>query len=226
MKNLLSETCRRRLGVAIPMLMLICCAVSAQNKRIAGIVVDGNDNPLPGATVSVVGKSDFGATTDIAGKFSVNVPEASIIQFSFIGYKPYQVRATAANDHMRVMLTEDAKELDDVVVTALGISREAKSLGYARQSVDTESLLDVRDPNLLNSLSGKVSGVNIISNGGPMASTRVEIRGNNSITGNNQPLYVVGGVPIMNSMGETDALDYGNPASFLSPDDIESIEVL
>lgn len=226
MKNLLSETCRQRLSMAIFMLMLFCCAVSAQNKRIAGIVVDGNDNPLPGATISVVGKSDFGATTDINGKFSINVPQTSIVQFSFIGYKSYQVRATAANDNMHIVLTEDAKELDDVVVTALGISREAKSLGYARQSVDTESLLDVRDPNLLNSLSGKVSGVNIISNGGPMASTRVEIRGNNSITGNNQPLYVVDGVPIMNSMGETDDLDYGNPASFLSPDDIESIEVL
>ena len=87
-------------------------------------------------------------------------------------------------------------------------------------------MLDARDPNLLNSLSGKVSGVNIISNGGPMASTRVEIRGNNSITGNNQPLYVVDGVPIMNDMGESGDLDYGNPASFISPDDVESIEVL
>ena len=76
------------------------------------------------------------------------------------------------------------------IFTALGISRESKSLGYARQSIDTESLLDTRDPNLLNSLSGKVSGVNFISNGGPLSSTRVEIRGNNSLTGNNQPLYV------------------------------------
>ena len=226
MKKLLSETCRRRLGAAIAMLLLFVCAVSAQNKRIAGSVVDGNGDPLPGATISVVGNKDLGTTTDINGKFSIDVPQNAVLQFSFIGYKPHQVRAQAANDHMSIMLTEDSQELDDVVVTALGISREAKSLGYARQSVDTESLLDARDANLLNSLSGKVSGVNIISNGGPMASTRVEIRGNNSITGNNQPLYVVDGVPIMNDMGESGDLDYGNPASFISPDDVESIEVL
>ena len=226
MKKLLSETCRRRLGAAIAMLLLFVCAVSAQNKRIAGSVVDGNGDPLPGATISVVGNKDLGTTTDINGKFSIDVPQNAVLQFSFIGYKPHQVRAQAANDHMSIMLTEDSQELDDVVVTALGISREAKSLGYARQSVDTESLLDARDANLLNSLSGKVSGVNIISNGGPMASTRVEIRGNNSITGNNQPLYVVDGVPILNDMGESGNLDYGNPASFISPDDVESIEVL
>ena len=226
MKKLLSETCRRRLGAALAMLLLFVCAASAQNKRVAGSVVDGNGDPLPGATIQVVGNSNLGTTTDINGRFSIDVPQNSVLQFSFIGYKDHQVRASAANDHMKVMLTEDSQELDDVVVTALGISREAKSLGYARQSVDTESMLDARDPNLLNSLSGKVSGVNIISNGGPMASTRVEIRGNNSITGNNQPLYVVDGVPIMNDMGESGDLDYGNPASFISPDDVESIEVL
>ncbi len=226
MKKLLSETCRRRLGAALAMLLLFVCAASAQNKRVAGSVVDGNGDPLPGATIQVVGNSNLGTTTDINGRFSIDVPQNSVLQFSFIGYKDHQVRASSANDHMKVMLTEDSQELDDVVVTALGISREAKSLGYARQSVDTESMLDARDPNLLNSLSGKVSGVNIISNGGPMASTRVEIRGNNSITGNNQPLYVVDGVPIMNDMGESGDLDYGNPASFISPDDVESIEVL
>ena len=127
MKKLLSETCRRRLGAAIAMLLLFVCAVSAQNKRIAGSVVDGNGDPLPGATISVVGNKDLGTTTDINGKFSIDVPQNAVLQFSFIGYKPHQVRAQAANDHMSIMLTEDSQELDDVVVTALGISREAKS---------------------------------------------------------------------------------------------------
>ena len=129
MKKLLSETCRRRLGAALAMLLLFVCAASAQNKRVAGSVVDGNGDPLPGATIQVVGNSNLGTTTDINGRFSIDVPQNSVLQFSFIGYKDHQVRASSANDHMKVMLTEDSQELDDVVVTALGISRESNPLG-------------------------------------------------------------------------------------------------
>jgi len=201
--------------------------LSAQNRRINGLVVDQAGDPLPGANVVVVGNTSIGTTANMDGKFSLNVPAQAALSASFLGYKTKVVRLPKGNQNqLRIVLEEDSKALGEVVVTALGISREAKSLGYARQAIDTESLQDTRDPNLLNSLSGKVAGVNFISNGGPLSSTRVEIRGNNSVTGNNQPLYVIDGVPISNAMGESGDLDYGNPASAINPDDIESIEVL
>lgn len=215
--------------VACFIVCLLCfpVALSAQNRGISGIVVDADGEPLPGASVSVVGKSDLTTVTDFGGKFSMKVPEGAVLAVKYVGFKTLTVRLKKdQKEALRIVMREEAQELSDIVVTALGISREAKSLGYARQKIDTESLDDVRDPNLLNSLSGKVAGVNIISNGGPMSSTRVEIRGNNSITGNNQPLYVIDGVPILNDMGESDELDFGNAASYISPDDIETIEVL
>lgn len=209
------------------MMLFFASTMQAQTLRLTGTVVDSNGDPLLGATIRVVGKTDLGTTTDQKGEFTFTVPQNSVVSASYIGYKTGTVRIKPGHSgHVKITLQEDGKVLDDVVVTALGITREAKSLGYARQSVNTDGLEDTRDPNLLNSLTGKVSGVNFISNGGPMSSTRVEIRGNNSLTGNNQPLYVVDGVPILNDMGESGDLDYGNAASFISPDDIESIEVL
>lgn len=209
----------------VTLLVFFSLSLSAQNWRITGVVVEQNGAPLPSANIVVVGNDKTGTMTDIDGKFSLNVSPQSILSVSFLGYKSQNVRIIK-NEPIRVVLEEDAEKLGEVVVTALGISREAKSLGYARQTVDTRSLEDIRDPNLLNSLSGKVSGVNFISNGGPLASTRVEIRGNNSLTGNNQPLYVIDGIPISNPMGENGDLDYGNPASSINPDEVASIEVL
>ena len=219
-----------RIGTCLMVLLtFFAFSLSAQNRKVTGVVVDEFGDPLPGANITVVGNQSLATATNMEGQFTLNnVPKDAILNVRFIGYAVQTVRLATLknNDLLRIVLREDVKELKDVVVTALGISRESKSLGYARQSIDTESLLDTRDPNLLNSLSGKVSGVNFISNGGPLSSTRVEIRGNNSLTGNNQPLYVIDGVPIMNPMGEDGDLDYGNPASAISPDDIESIEVL
>lgn len=214
-------------SILLALMLFVVSAVHAQTQRVSGVVLDNNGDPLIGATIQVVGKQNISTTTDLQGVFNLNVPQNAVISVGYIGYKTKTVRVKAdQSGKMRIVLAEDAQILDDVVVTALGISREAKSLGYARQSINTDGLEDTRDPNLLNSLTGKVSGVNFISNGGPMASTRVEIRGNNSLTGNNQPLYVVDGVPILNDMGESGDLDYGNAASFISPDDIETIEVL
>lgn len=226
MKNKSILTTNRRIWLCIiALLLFFAIPTSAQNRRITGVVVDQSGDPLPGANIVVVGNTNIGATSDLNGKFSLNAPAQSALTISFLGYKTRTIRLPK-EDQIRIVLEEDSKALGEVVVTALGISREAKSLGYARQAIDTESLQDIRDPNLLNSLSGKVAGVNFISNGGPLSSTRVEIRGNNSLTGNNQPLYVIDGVPISNSMGESGDLDYGNPASAINPDDIESIEVL
>ena len=225
MKNL-SQNLSQRIVAYLMLFAFFALPLSAQNHiRVTGVVVDENDEPLPGANVVVVGHNNLGATTNLEGNFTlIRVPKNAMLSISFIGYQ--NKTAKVSDKPMRIKMSSDSKMLETVVVTALGISREAKSLGYARQSIDTESLLDTRDPNLLNSLNGKVAGVNIISNGGPLSSTRVEIRGNNSLTGNNQPLYVIDGVPIMNDMGESGDLDYGNAASSINPDDIENIEVL
>lgn len=228
MMYLTSEKRRQTFRRCLSMLLIfISISLYAQTQKVEGVVVDSKGDPLPGASVTVVGKSSIGTTTDYDGKFTLNIPQNSVLSASFVGFKVGTVRVRPNQQgNIRIVLSDDSKLLNEVVVTALGITREAKSLGYARQSINTDGLDDIRDPNLLNSLTGKVSGVNFISNGGPMASTRVEIRGNNSLTGNNQPLYVVDGVPILNAMGDVDDLDYGNAASFISPDDIESIEVL
>lgn len=228
MQNLLTKVTRWSLRYSLTvMFLLLSVAISAQTVNVSGVVLDNEGEPLPGATVQVLGKADANATTNLDGKFNLRAPQNAVLTVSFVGFKNKTVRLKAGQKFpLTISMVDDSKVLNEVVVTALGITREQKSLGYARQSIDTESLNDTRDPNLLNSLTGKVSGVNFISNGGAMSSTRVEIRGNNSITGNNQPLYVIDGVPIMNDMGESGDLDYGNAASFVSPDDVESIEVL
>lgn len=198
------------------------------NQKYTGIVVDGKDEPITGAAVQVVGSS-IGAVSDMDGKFTVTCPPNATVKISYLGFVPAMVKLSSS-DMRKIVLKEDTKVLDEVVVTALGITREAKSLGYARQGIDLESMNEARDANLLNMLSGKASGVQIINSGGTLGSTRVVIRGNSSLTANNQPLFVVDGVPIANEMGDASEgygdLDYGNIASIINPDDIESIEIL
>jgi TonB-linked SusC/RagA family outer membrane protein len=203
--------------------------INAQTtKNIRGTVSEKNGEPVIGASVSVSG-TNLGIATDAEGKFSLNLPANlpanATIAVSYIGFVG-QKKTIGNETNFRFVLEEDQTTLNEVVITALGISREAKSLPYATQSVDMEGMTETRDNNLLNSLSGKVAGVQFISNGGSLTSTRVVIRGENSLTGNNQPLYVVDGIPIMNTMGDNGDLDYGNAASAINPDDIESIEVL
>ncbi len=154
----------------------------AQNStiKVNGKVVDENGDVIIGANISVVGGT-ASTVTNIEGKFSIQVKENSLIRVSFIGYKAQNVRIDKNKKDIKVTLAEDTKKLEEVVVTALGISRDAKSLGYARQSIDIGTTTEVRDANLLNMLSGKVSGVQFISAGGPTSSTRVVIRGNNSL---------------------------------------------
>ncbi|MBD8347867.1 SusC/RagA family TonB-linked outer membrane protein [Dysgonomonas sp. HGC4] len=208
------------------MLLSIVQQVSAQSDQIkvSGIVLDETGQSIIGASVNTVGARQ-GTITDLDGRFTITSKNNAILQVSYIGYITQNINIGNKTD-LRVVMKEDSKTLDEVVVTALGISRDAKSLPYARQSVDKEGLDEAKDPNLLNMLSGRVSGVQFISNGGALSSTRVVIRGENSLTGNNQPLYVIDGVPIMNNMGDSGDLDYGNAASSINPDDVESIEVL
>jgi TonB-linked SusC/RagA family outer membrane protein len=211
---------------------------------VSGTVVSAsNGESLPGVSVLEKGTTN-GVLTDENGKYSLKLSSGnSSLQFSFVGMKKIEEPVNNRSVVDVQLISEDIS-LDEVVVTALGISRDKKSLGYAVSEVSGENLSTVKDLNVVNSLAGRVAGV-VITTGtfGPGSSSRVIIRGNNSLTGNNQPLYVVDGVPIDNSAygsasgitnsnaGETDAgeyskTDYGSGVSDLNPEDIESVSVL
>jgi TonB-linked SusC/RagA family outer membrane protein len=204
--------------------------VMQQEGRVTGVVLD-DFGPVPGASVLVKGTTN-GTITDFDGNFVLDgVPMGATLQIAFLGYTTQEVTFTGAP--LSITLSEDALALDEVVVTALGIKREKKALGYAMQEVKGGQLTETRDANVANALAGKVAGVQIRSNGtGVGGSTKILIRGNNSIGGNNQPLIVVDGVPIDNFSGEeatldgNSAVDKGSGISDISPDDIESMSVL
>ncbi len=207
----------------------------AQEINVQGTITSSEDGlPIPGVSIVQKGTAN-GTITDIDGKYNLMVPQGSVLVFSFVGMKAQEVTTTSATTY-NVTLDPDVTGLDEVVVTALGISREKKALGYAVTELNSEELTTVKDPNVINSLSGKVAGVVITqSTSGPGGGSRVLIRGNNSLSGNNQPLYVVDGVPIDNSgagsasgegTGEYSRADFGTGISDINPDDIESMTVL
>ena len=171
--------------------------------------------------------------TDLDGHFTLdNVKKGDIIQISFIGYTSQDIPYTGQSE-ITVKLVEDTQKLDEVVVTALGMKRDKKALGYAMQELKGDDLLASREPNLANSLSGKVSGLQIVrSSNGVGGSSKIVLRGNNSLTGSNQPLIVVDGTPMDNFTGGVDDVwgnsgaDMGNGLSDINPEDIESMTVL
>ncbi|MDX5421504.1 MAG: SusC/RagA family TonB-linked outer membrane protein [Hymenobacteraceae bacterium] len=202
----------------------------AQSRTVTGKVTDASTNqPLPGVTVLVKGTT-VGTATSGDGTYTINVPEGrNVLQFSFIGYEPME-RAIGNASSINVTLSTDTKQLQEVVVTALGIEREKKALGYALQEVSGEAANQTRETNVVNALSGKVAGVQIVNSSGAVGSSaRITLRGNNSLTGDNQPLFVVDGIPISNATNTNagyGGVDYGNAASDINPNDIESISVL
>lgn len=196
----------------------------AQSLSLSGTVVDQDGEPVIGATVHVAGTNRV-TSTNVDGKFSIKADKGEKLQISYVGYRRQNITVKNAGA-LNVVLVNDQNQLNEVVVTALGITRDAKSLSYARQSIDTEPLTEVRGSNLMDMLTGKAAGMQVISGGGPTSSTRIVLRGVNSLTGNNQPLIVVDGVPIINNMGEDGDLDFGNPANLINPDEIEDLEVL
>lgn len=206
----------------------------AQTTVITGTVTSSvpGEGAIPGAAVRVKNTS-IGVLTDLNGKYTINVPQGSTtLQFSFIGMQPKEVEISGRTV-VDVVLETQMQGLQEVVVTALGVSREKKSLGYATQSVNGDAVSTVKTDNFVNSLSGKVSGVDIKANGNLGGSTNIIIRGAKSLTGNNQALFVVDGIPIdnanTNNEGEItgrNGYDYGNAASDINPNDIESIDVL
>ena len=198
--------------------------------RVTGIVRDEKGNPMAGVSVVVQGQTT-GASTDNNGTYSLSVQPDAQLRFSFVGYKTVTV-AVSGRTHIDVTLTPDASSLDAVVVTALGIKREERSLGYSVAQVSGEELTEVNHENVLTGLSGKVPGVAISSTGGAGSSVSMVIRGTTSLNGDNQPLFVVDGTPIANTLnnvggfGDRNPVDYGNAISDLNPEDIASVTIL
>lgn len=195
-----------------------------------GTVIDAQGEPLIGVSILEVGTTN-GTITDIDGKFTLQVTSGAKLELSYIGYKTQQLKAVS--DLGTIQMSDDTEVLQEVVVTALGIKREKKALGYAMQEVKGESLVEARETNLANALSGKISGVQIIrSSNGPGGSSKIQLRGANSVTGTNQPLIVVDGVPMDNFTGASNndidnpSMDMGNGLSDINPEDIESMSVL
>ncbi len=198
---------------------------------IKGKVIGPDGLGLPGVNVVEKANPANGTATDIDGNWTLTVPNGnSILEFSSIGMKTVELAAKGAKE---VTMEDDSQMLDEVVVTALGIKRDKKALGYAIQEVKGEDIIAARENNVANSLSGKVSGLQVIkSSNGPAASSKIVIRGNNSVTNLNQPLIVVDGVPMDNFTG-ADNNDYWNPSadmgnglSDINPEDIKSMSIL
>lgn len=185
-----------------------------QQVQVSGRVEDADGNPLTGVSIKLKGSS-LGATSDVNGLYSISLPSRiGVLLFSYIGFQPIEIEI---NDRSTVnaKLEESFEALSDVVVTALGISREAKSLTYAVESIKGDKLNEAKETNLINSLQGKVAGVTITKNAnGPGGDSKVLIRGNRSITNSNQPLYVVDGVPLSGNVG------------MLNSDEVESMTIL
>ena len=201
-------------------------------KNFTGTVIDENRIPLAGASIVIKG-SDTGVATDFDGNFQIEIPDGNaVLVISYIGYISKEFDSTVQST-ATIQLEPDSQQLDEVVVTALGIKREKKSLGYASQELDTDEVTSAREPNLLNGISGKVAGLQITNSpSGLGGSARVSIRGDASLNINgNSPLFIVDGTPISNEIvgssgAGTQDVDYGNGASEINPQDIESINVL
>ena len=216
-------------------LFLVVVTASAQGKSVSGVVVDAADHePLIAATVSVKGQAGQGVLTDMDGKFTIkNIKAGAILVVSYVGYTTKEV-AVADRTELTIELASAEKQLETVVVTALGIKRSQKALSYNVQEVKNDALTTVKDANFMNSLNGKVAGVNIQrSASGVGGATRVVMRGNKSISGDNNVLYVIDGVPVGNSADRSgDGSGFGSGRasgegiSSINPDDIESISVL
>lgn len=205
--------------------------ISQQDTKVTGVVED-EFGPVAGASVVIKGTTN-GTMTDMDGHFTLEgVKKGDIIQISFIGFATQDIPYTGQTT-LNVKMQEDTQKLDEVVVTALGMKRDKKALGYAMQELKGDELLSSREPNLANSLSGKVSGLQIVrSSNGVGGSSKIVLRGNSSLTGSNQPLIVVDGTPMDNFTGGVDDVwgnsgaDMGNGLSDINPEDIESMTVL
>jgi TonB-linked SusC/RagA family outer membrane protein len=222
-------------------IFMVCffCTASmafAQNKTVTGTVTAKDDGlPIPGVTVKIKGTTT-GAQTNANGKYTLSAPTGATLVFSFIGYSSIEKPAA---DVVNAVLIPATNQLAEVLVTtALGINREARSLGYSVGSIKGDDLTKSRETNVLNSLQGKIAGVKISpSSGGLNSSSKIVIRGGTSLTGDNQPIFVIDGLPVDNSAQQLQTVsssvpsgissaDFGNRAADIPEDDIESVNVL
>jgi TonB-linked SusC/RagA family outer membrane protein len=208
-----------------------CVNIFAQDRKVSGKVTSAEDGSgLPGVSVQLKGTTK-GSTTDATGNYSIAVPSTGgTLVFSFVGTTNQEI-AIGSKSAIDVRMTNDTKQLTEVVVTAIGIQRDKKALGYAVSNVKGDDLAQKSEPDALRALNGKVPGVNIISGGGaPGQGTRITIRGANSFTGNNQPLFVVDGIPFDNSVNDVDGFSSNtvtsNRAYDIDPNNVESMTVL
>jgi TonB-linked SusC/RagA family outer membrane protein len=236
-------TSTRHFSALVLALLISICSAFAQTQQIKGVVTDAESLPLPGVTVLLKGTAT-GTVTNADGAYNLAVPgvltNADTLVFSFVGFVKQEV-PYANNTTINVTLKEDNEILEEVVVTALGIKREEKALGYATQTIDSRQISETRPNNFVSALSGKVAGLNMISTGsGPVNSLRVSLRGDNSLNPNgNNALIVLDGVPMNSGLtssgvgnaygagsGNDVPVDFGNGIADINPDDIESITVL
>lgn len=219
-------------GLLFACMWVVSIGMFAQNITVSGTVMDAYNEPVIGATVVLQGNASHGTVTDIDGNYTLsNVPPNATLQFSYVGMTTQSV-AVDGRTSIHVVLDSDTELLDEIVVTALGIRRDAKRLGYAVSNVSAADLLKTASPNLGSALYGKASGVRIqTAPGGMTGAITINVRGLSSITGTNQPLIIVDGVPIHN--GEANTEGYwdnqriqNNGLADINPEDIESLSVL
>lgn len=220
----------KKFGWLLSLLLGIALSAFAQERRVEGQVSDPSGQPLPGTSILVKG-STRGTVTDLDGLYSITVNFGDTLSFSYIGFEKLD-RAVGNSNRINVFLSE-GMEIGEVVITALGMERDAKALGYSVQTVSGDRFTEARETNVLNSLSGRVAGVQITNGASTLGgSTRVTIRGESSLNINaNQPLFVVDGIPISNNVVGSSGrggqeVDYGNAAGEINPDDIASMTVL
>lgn len=232
---------RRKQPTTNPGILLICLMCFqllafegwSQSVTVSGKVTTNTNEPLPGVSVFVKG-TNLGTSTDSDGKYTIEVNDPnSTLVFSFIGFSTQEIRAGAQSE-LNVILEEDILQLSEVVVTSFGIKQERKALGYAVQEVNSKALMETNQPNALNALRGRLSGVSITSSSGaPGAGTSINIRGINSLnpTANNQPLFVIDGIPVSNETNMTggregDTFTNTNRFADINTEDIQSVSVL
>ena len=220
---------KKSLTMLMVSLFLFVGTALAQTKITGTVLSQEDGQPIIGAAVKVDG-TNTGMLTDVNGKFSLTLPEGK--KSLTISYLGYEAKTVTAKNGMRVFLKADATALEEVVVTAMGIKRSAKALGYSATSLDGEDIAEVRTNDIMSGLAGKVAGVQIsTTSSDPGASNSVIIRGVSSLNGSNQPLYVIDGVPMSNSStyssnGLNNGYDFGNGANAVNPDDVENMTIL
>lgn len=222
---------RSRLLTTLALSFCFAMAAQAQTSTVVGKVTSSGDgSPLPGVSILVKGTST-GTSSDSEGNYKIEAGSEATLVFSFIGFAQQEV-TVGTQTEVNIVLVEDFTQLGEVVVTAFGIERDKKAITYSAQKISTDEFSEARSLNVANSLSGKVAGLSFSTTGnGVGSSSRITLRGNRSLTGNNQPLFVIDGVPMDNNVASTPATDIGGVTSFngissINPEDIASISVL